>query len=63
MLVIDGVRYQLWTPTDEEKDFHPLVRENAQAIFGENTIYFDIKTTLKSLAGIGTIPDAYAPNI
>jgi hypothetical protein len=46
MLVIDGVRYQLWTPTDEEKDFHPLVRENAQAIFGENTIYFDIKTTL-----------------
>jgi len=33
MLIIDGVRYQLWTPMNEEKEFHPLVRENANEIF------------------------------
>lgn len=59
MLIIDGVKYQLWTPKDEEKEFHPMVRENSKDIFGENSIYFDVKLTLRSSAGIGSIPDAY----
>jgi hypothetical protein len=60
MLIIDGVKYRLWTPINEEKEFHPLVKEYSKEIFGQNTIYFDIKTTLKSVSGIGSIPDAYA---
>ena len=59
MLVIDGVKYKLWTPTNEEKEFHPMVRKNSKVIFGETTVYFDIKTLLKSPSGIGSIPDAY----
>jgi hypothetical protein len=35
MLIIDGVKYQLWTPTNEEKEFHPLVKEYSKEIFGK----------------------------
>jgi len=27
MLIVDGVKYKLWTPKDEEKEFHPLVKD------------------------------------
>lgn len=43
MLLIDGVRYRLWTPKDEEKEFHRLVNVNSKEIFGNDTIYFDVK--------------------
>jgi len=59
MLIIDGVKYKLWTPKDEEKEFHPMVKEHSKEIFGENSIYFDVKHKLKSKSGIGSIPDAY----
>ena len=59
MLVIDGVKYKLWTPKDEEKEFHPMIKEYFKDIFGEDCIYFDVKQKLKSRAGIGSIPDAY----
>lgn len=59
MLLIDGVKYDLWTPKDEEKEFHPLVRANYKEIFGEDAFYFDVKHILKSLSKIGSIPDAY----
>lgn len=59
MLIIDGAKYQLWTPKDEEKEFHPMVKENSKEIFGENSVYFDVKLTLRSTSGIGSIPDAY----
>ncbi len=59
MLIIDGVRYRLWTPKDEEREFHPMIREHYREIFGEGCLYFDIKHRLKSKAGIGSIPDAY----
>lgn len=36
-----------------------MVRAHAEAIFGKDTIYFDIKPVLKSTSGIGSIPDAY----
>jgi len=35
------------------------VRENSKELFGENTVYFDVKHVLKSASGIGSIPDAY----
>jgi hypothetical protein len=59
LLLIDGVKYQLWTPKDEEKEFHPIIREHAKEIFGENSFYFDVRHTLKTASGIGSIPDAY----
>ena len=59
MLVIDGVKYRLWTPKDEEKEFHPMIKEHSKEIFGENSLYFDVKHKLKSKSGIGSIPDAY----
>jgi len=59
MLIIDGVKYRLWTPKDEEKDFHPMVKKHSKEIFGEDSIYFDIKHKLTSKSGIAAIPDAY----
>ena len=58
MLLIDGVRYELWTPSTEG-ELEQMVKEHAQDIFGEQSIYFDRKQKLKSLSGIGSIPDGY----
>lgn len=57
-LLIDGVRYKLWTPQKEE-DLEEMIKEHAKDIFGEDSIYFDIKQKIKSAAGIGSIPDGY----
>jgi predicted transport protein len=59
MLLVDGVRYRLWTPKDEEKQFHPMIKEHFKEIFGSDCLYFDIKQTLRMKSGIGSIPDAY----
>lgn len=58
MLLIDGVKYQEWTPTSE-KEFEWIVSEHASEIFGENSMYIDRKLKLQSLSGIGSIPDGY----
>ncbi len=58
MLLIDGVEYELWTPSSED-EFEQVVKEHAQDIFGEQSIYLDRKQKLKSLSGIGSIPDGY----
>ncbi|HVP92568.1 MAG TPA: hypothetical protein VMS94_02365 [Acidobacteriota bacterium] len=59
ILLLDNAKYKLWTPKDEIKDFHPMIREHSKEIFGENTLYFDVKHILKTSSGIGSIPDAY----
>lgn len=58
MLLIDGVKYEVWVPPSED-DFEQIVKEHAQDIFGENACYFDLKRKLKTGAGVGSIPDAY----
>lgn len=58
MLLIDGVKYELWTPPTEDK-FEQVVKEHTQEIFGEQSIYLDLKQKLKSGSGIGSIPDGY----
>ena len=58
MLLIDGVKYELWTPSNED-EFEGVVKEHAQDIFGEHSIYLGRKQKLKSLSGIGSIPDGY----
>lgn len=59
MLLIDGVKYELWKPANED-ELEQIVNEHAQEIFGENSIYFYKKQRLNSLSGIGTIPDGIA---
>jgi len=59
MLIIDGAKYELWQPTSED-DFEKIVKEHIQDIFGEKSIYIDIKPKLKSIAGIGSTPDGLA---
>ena len=58
MLLIDGVKYELWTPPTED-EFEREVKKHTQEIFGEHSIYFDRKQKLKSQSGIGSIPDGY----
>lgn len=58
ILLIDGVTYEVWTPASED-EFEQVVKEHAKDIFGEESIYLDIKHKLKSRAGIGSIPDGY----
>ncbi len=59
MLLIDGVKYELWTPPNED-EFERVVKEHTQDIFGGQSIYLDRKQRLRSLSGIGSIPDGYA---
>lgn len=59
MLLIDGVKYEEWTPASEG-EFEQVVKEHAKDIFGEDSIYFDIKQRIRSKAGTGSIPDGYA---
>lgn len=61
MLLIDGVRYEEWIPQGPraEDELEQMVKEHAEDIFGEQSIYLDRKQKLKSLSGIGSIPDGY----
>ena len=45
MLLMDGVKYQEWTPSSE-REFERIVSEHASEIFGENSIYIDRKLKL-----------------
>lgn len=58
MLIIDGVKYEEWIPKSEE-EFEEIIKEHAKDIFGEDSIFFDLKKKLKTRAGIGSIPDGY----
>jgi hypothetical protein len=59
MLLINGSKYIEYSQKDEEGVFHPIVRALSKEIFGKDTIYFDVKATIKTASGIGSIPDAY----
>jgi hypothetical protein len=59
MLLIDGVKYNEWADLRETEDLEPMIQEHAKDIFGENALYIDRKQKLRSLAGTGSIPDAY----
>ena len=59
MLLIDGIKYEEWTDLKETEDLEPMIQKHAKYIFGENALYIDRKQKLRSLAGTGSIPDAY----
>jgi hypothetical protein len=58
MLLINGARYEQWTPPSEEA-FEDTIKEHVQEIFGENSVYLDLKHRLLG-SDIAGIPDAYA---
>jgi hypothetical protein len=62
MLVVDGVEYNYYF-TSSEDDLEDYIEINAKRIFGNDSLYFSVKKKLKSLSGIGSIPDAYAIDI
>lgn len=57
-LLIDGVKYKLWTP-QKEAELEEKVKEHAKDIFGEDSIYFE-KRKISSELGIRSIPDGFA---
>jgi hypothetical protein len=59
MLVIDGIRFNLWIPEKEREQFHPIIKEHSKEIFGRDSVYLDIGLRLKSEAGLGAEPDAF----
>jgi len=60
MLIVDGIKYKLWTPEYEEKEFHPMIVKHSKAIFGENSLYLPIEKRLVSKTGRGVMPDGFA---
>jgi uncharacterized membrane-anchored protein YjiN (DUF445 family) len=56
MLIVDGIKYNLLVPK-EEKQLEEFVKKHYNEIFGEESLYFDIKPELRSQAGIGSKPD------
>ena len=58
VVLIDGVRYQLITP-ESEAWFEKAIQSNCQHIFGPASFYFDVKSKIKSKAGVVSIPDGY----
>jgi predicted transport protein len=58
MLLIDGIKFELWTPPNED-EFERLAGEHTEEIFGKDAKYFDLKHKLASRSGTGSIPDGY----
>lgn len=58
VVLIDGVRYKLVTPVNEDV-LEKAIKSNYQHIFGPDSFYFDVKKLIKSKAGIASIPDGY----
>lgn len=60
LLIVDGIRYKLYTIKYEKEELHRFVKKYYKEIFGKNSIYFEAKTSLKSSSGIiHSIPDGY----
>jgi predicted small metal-binding protein len=57
-ILIDGVKYRLKKPADE-RELEEAVKEHSKEIFGQDSIYFDLKHKLSSKAGVTSIPDGY----
>ena len=58
-LLIDGIKFNLWKPNSETGDFAPIIIEHAKDIFGDDSLYFEIKPELRSNSGFGSKPDGF----
>lgn len=57
MLIVDGVKYNHFVPKDK-KQLEEMIKEHAKDIFGEDTLYFDLKQKITSKSSIVSVPDA-----
>ncbi len=57
-VLIDGVCYDRVTP-ESEAWLEKAVQANCEHVFGPDSFYLDIKSLIKSKAGVGSIPDGY----
>lgn len=57
ILLMDGVRYEEWAPTSHD-ELAQMIREHSKEIFGQESIYLDIRQKLKG-GSLAAIPDAY----
>lgn len=62
LLLKDGIRYLLYTPKSED-EFERSIKHHARDIFGEDSLYFDIKKKISSITGESSIPDGYLVNL
>jgi hypothetical protein len=58
MILIDGVRYELTTP-ESEAVLESAIMTHHKHIFGPDSFYFNVKSRIKSKAGVVSIPDGY----
>jgi len=56
ILLVDGTKYEKWVP-EEEVEFEEIVKEHSKEIFGNDSVYVDVKKRIKSESGIISIPD------
>ncbi len=56
-LLVDGAKFKLWTPKPEKTAFHPIVKEHAREIFGQNARFLSISPRLRSEADLRAEPD------
>ena len=59
-ILIDGVKYKLWVPEDEVREFEPIVVEHISNILGSENAIFFTKQKIRTPRGIGSIPDGFA---
>lgn len=58
ILLMDEVKYKIWTPKKEVEEFEPIVLNHIEDIFGEKCKYFS-KKKIKTLANKRSIPDGF----
>lgn len=57
VLIVDGVEYDEYSYSNEQ-ELEESLKCHAKDMFGENSVFFE-KQRLKSLAGMGSIPDGF----
>jgi len=58
-LIVDRQTFNLSKPANEAQ-LENMVKEHSKQIFGNDSIYFDIKATIRTQTDVGSIPDGYA---
>ena len=58
-IVINNEKYSLSCPEDEAQ-LEEMVKEHSKLIFGDDSLYFDIKKQITTKTDVGSKPDGYA---
>lgn len=61
-LIIDSQGFNLSKPRNEA-ELENMVKEHSKLIFGNASLYFDIKETITTKTDVGSKPDGYAISI